>query len=87
MAALLALRGMPPLKLTVFAPARVGALQGLLQPIPGSSYRWRDDPVPLLPSYLPHPRRVTQLGVPSFELDVLADHHIANYQAQVSADA
>jgi hypothetical protein len=86
-AALLALRGLPPLKLTVFAPARIGALQGLLRSIPGSSYRWRDDPVPLLPSFLPHPRPLTQLGAPSFELDVFADHHMANYQAQTPADA
>jgi hypothetical protein len=88
--ALLALRGKPPLRLVAFAPARAGALKGILGPIPGASYRFRDDPVPLLPTYLPPPRPLTQLGTPGvngltairrdFEYGFLADHHIANYQ-------
>jgi hypothetical protein len=44
-------------------------LAALLSAVPGSDYRHRDDPVPMVPSWMTHPRPIVQLGAPRFTLD------------------
>ena len=82
-AALLASAGRRPRKTTAFAPPRVGSLNGLIREA-AVAYRYRDDPVPLVPLGFAHPCPLVQLAPPLLELDVLADHHLANYRAVLS---
>lgn len=77
---------------SVFAPPRVGRLNGILASMPGRSYRNRIDPVTEVP-LLPHPRAITAIDVmpPELELGPLADHHVSLYvrgvETPVAAEA
>ncbi len=89
--------GKPPLKIGAFAPPRVGSdpFVKVVTSVPYCAYRYRDDPVPMVPFRLMPPppapqfpyRQVPfiQLGTPSFEIDETADHAIGNYVANVAA--
>lgn len=70
--------GYPILNVTTFGTPRIYGRHTPLM-TEGVDYRNGNDPVPLFPLELQHPRPVTQLGESSFGIHTLNDHHIENY--------
>ncbi len=90
--ALLSLEGLPPVKIGSFAPPRVGGdkFLSVLMSLPVTAYRYADDPIPLVPFFLPgFPYRqvpLIQIGRGSFAraiLDPFVYHHCQNYLSGV----
>ena len=81
-AALLTLNGKPPARLTTFGMPRPGTLAGTLDTVPGSDYAHAGDPVPEVPTWLPHPRKMTVIG--SASIDLLSNHSINSYISGVT---
>lgn len=93
--ALLILEGLPPVKIGMFAPPRVGGDKyvSVVTSVPNCGYRFADDPIPLVPFTLRHfPYRqipVTQIGRASFAralIDPFTYHHVGHYVADVPID-
>jgi Lipase (class 3) len=84
-AGFLAVSDRPPSEIVTFGAPRAGkeALAAVLHDIPMRQYRYRADPVPMVPTDPPfmHPRAILQLG-PAYGL-VVSDHAIGNYQREL----
>jgi hypothetical protein len=85
-AALCEARGRPVCQLTTFGMPRPGALNGWLTSVPGSDFWNGDDPVPDLPTWLPHPRSMVRIGRPAWKLDVIDDHILTAYRVSLLAE-
>jgi hypothetical protein len=84
-AGMLAVSGSPPAALVTFGAPRAGLekLADALRAVPVRQYRNGHDPVPEVPSFFQHVRRLCSVGTPA--LDPLLDHEIACYQVAVAA--
>lgn len=77
-------------RVTAFEPARVGTLGGFIATAPGISTHvvpslGLGDPVPDVPSWLPHPREITDLRAASLHIDPVDYHELDDVIAALDA--